>query len=571
MKATRITWAFLLISLCLAHGDSVSFTKLHSFNGADGAYPISTLVQGNDGNFYGTTQSGGADYTGINQSGYSTGSGTVFKITPEGVFTTLVSFNGTNGWNPDELFQARDGDFYGTTGNGGITNNANFPYGWGTIFRMTLAGNLTNLVLFNGNNGAIPSGSLIQAINGDILGTTTYGGTTYLNSANSLFGNGTVFKIQTNGGHVTLHSFSQQLPPSYTNTDGSFPDHGVIQGQDGNLYGTTRSGGAYGEGTVFKLTPGGVMTTLASLGGTNGWNPAGGLLQSSDGNLYGTTQQGPNNFSTIFRITTNGAFNTLYVFTNGVLVDPSGLIQSGDGNFYGTTYHGGANGHGSVFQMTASNVVTVLHSFTAGEGGAKPIANLVQGANGTFYGTTQYSGNTNTSAEGYGTVFRITISPSVPVKPPVITQPLLSRTLSAGADTLLSFALTGDGPFSYQWRLNSSPIPGATNPTLNLVGVTPADAGRYEIAVTGPGGAVTSAPASVALFGMQLIPSGGAPLPLLILDGAAGTQYRLETSPNISFSNWSLLSPVTLPTARFYYADTASSNQPARFYRAVPQ
>ncbi len=162
-------------------------------------------------------------------------------------------------------------------------------------------------------------------------------------------------------------------------------------------------------------------------------------------------------------------------------------------------------------------------------------------------------------------------APGSTTNPPVITQPPLSRTLSAGADTLLSFVLTGDGPFSYQWRFNGSSLNDATNPTLALNGIAAGQAGLYNIVVTGPGGAVTSAPTSVAIFGMQLIPSGGSPLPLLILDGAVGTEYRLETSPSISLSNWSLLTPITLPSSRFYYADTASSNQPIRFYRAVPQ
>jgi hypothetical protein len=223
------------------------------------------------------------------------------------------------------------------------------------------------------------------------------------------------------------------------------------------------------------------------------------------------------------------------------------------------------NGNGTVSVNPAKNVYANGETVTLT---AWPAANQ------TFTGWSGHAaGNLNPLVLALTTSKLITanFAPGAPTNPPVITQPPLSRTLSAWADTLLSFGLTGDGPFSYQWRLNNSPLPGATNPTLNLVDVTPADAGRYEIAVTGPGGAVTSAPASVALFGMQLIPSGGSPLPLLILDGAIGMHYRLETSPNISLSNWSLLTPVTLPAARFYYADTAGSNQPARFYRAVPQ
>jgi hypothetical protein len=223
------------------------------------------------------------------------------------------------------------------------------------------------------------------------------------------------------------------------------------------------------------------------------------------------------------------------------------------------------NGNGTVSVNPAKNVYTNGEPVTLT---AWPVANQ------TFTGWSgEAAGNLNplVLALTNSTLITANFAPGSPTNPPVITQPPLSRTLSTGASTLLSFGLTGDGPFTYQWRLNSSAIPGATNPTLNLVGVTAANSGRYEIAVAGPGGAVTSAPASVALFGMQFIPSGGPPLPLLILDGAVGTEYRLETSPNLSLSNWSLLTPVTLPSPRFYYADTASSNQPARFYRAVPQ
>ncbi len=312
--------------------------------------------------------------------------------------------------------------------------------------------------------------------------------------------------------------------------------------------------------------------------------------------------------------TVTGVFGTaLNLFTNGSgqvqLNPPTGPYAFGSivkltalpaPGFYFFGWANAASGFGNPLTFTATNAAGLTANFGALAGNHVSLVVLPNGngtvsvnpaknvytngepvtltawpaANQTFTGwSSDATGNLNPLVLALTSSKLITanFAPGAPTNPPVITQPPLSRTLSAGANTLLSFALTGDGPFAYQWRLNHSPIPGATNPTLNLVGVTPTDAGRYEIVVIGAGGAVTSTPASVAIFGMQLIPSGGSPLPLLILDGAVGTQYRLETSPNLSFSNWSLLSPLTLPTARFYYADTASSNQPTRFYRAVPQ
>lgn len=169
------------------------------------------------------------------------------------------------------------------------------------------------------------------------------------------------------------------------------------------------------------------------------------------------------------------------------------------------------------------------------------------------------------------TVITANFAPGSPTNPPVITQSPLSRTLSAGASTLLSFGVTGDGPLSYQWRLNSSPVPGATNPTLTLSGVTPAQAGRYEVVVSGASGSATSAPAAVALFGLDWTYIGGRRSPLLILDAAPGLGYRLEYSWELSATNWNLLSPLTMPGSRAYYTDSLDTNSFRKFYRAVPQ
>lgn len=223
------------------------------------------------------------------------------------------------------------------------------------------------------------------------------------------------------------------------------------------------------------------------------------------------------------------------------------------------------NGNGTVSVNPAKNVYTNGESVTLT---AWPAANQTfTGWSGDGAGNLNPLVLTLTSSK----LITANFAPGAPTNPPVITQPPLSRTLGAGASTLLSFALTGDGPFSYQWRLNQSAISGATNPTLNLVDVMPTDAGRYEIVVIGPGGAVTSAPAAVALFGLEFAASGNRLQPLLTLYCAPGTSFHLEHAWNLSATNWSLLAPVTLSGSQFYYVDSPDTNYLRRFYRAVPQ
>ncbi|MGJ8642408.1 MAG: choice-of-anchor tandem repeat GloVer-containing protein [Luteolibacter sp.] len=372
-----------------------SHTMLASFaEGKQGIYPSAGLVLGIDGSYYGTTLAGG-----------SNGQGTVFRIDPDGQIVTLVEFTGAEegnlGGSPAAaLVQGGDGSFYGTTVLGGSDDQ-------GTVFRMSPGGDLTTLVEFTGfsgaNPGSNPTGALLQGGDGNLYGTTSEGG------ANGL---GTIFRMTTSGQLTTLVEFSGATGGN----PGGMPRAGLVSGADGNFYGTTSSGGANDLGTVFRITPGGQLTTLASftgnVGGTPGDQPLAGLVLGNDGNLYGTTSKGgANGLGTVFRISLGGQLDSLASFTGiGGAIPGSkpeaGLALGIDGNFYGTTFTGGSGDFGTVFRMTPGGVFTTLVDFTGTVGsnpGALSTATLLTAVDGTFYGTTSEGG-----ANGRGTVFQVT-------------------------------------------------------------------------------------------------------------------------------------------------------------------
>ncbi len=313
-------------------------------------------------------------------------------------FSTLVSFDGTNGATPYymSLVQGEDGNLYGTSRDGG--------YGFGTVFRLTPAGNLTTLYDFWDNySGAHPDGGLVLGTDGSFYGTTNWGGGHY---------GGTVFRIAPNGALTTLYNFCVRGAPC---SDGYGSYAGLVQATDGNFYGTTANGGDYGYGTLFRITAAGGFRKLHSFcpQETQVWCPDGGepqdsLIQGIDGNLYGTNFYGglPNGFGTIFKKSLAGGLTTFYSFcvtdcSDGA--DPvAGLVQAADGNFYGTTRNGGLYGNGTVFQINPIGVLTTLYSFS-GNDGASPYGALVQATDHKFYGTTAAGG-----AHGTGTVFQIT-------------------------------------------------------------------------------------------------------------------------------------------------------------------
>jgi uncharacterized repeat protein (TIGR03803 family) len=184
----------------------------------------------------------------------------------------------------------------------------------------------------------------------------------------------------------------------------------LVQASDGYLYGTALAGGTNGDGTVFRITTNGVLMPLYSFtGGNDGANPAARLIQASNGNLYGTALDGgADGDGTVFRITTNGVLTPLYSFTgtNDGQAPQGALVQAGDGNLYGTAAAGGANNDGAIFRITTTDVLTPLFSFTKSYNGDEPLAGLIQAGNGNFYGTA-YLGGTNND----GTVFELNLSP----------------------------------------------------------------------------------------------------------------------------------------------------------------
>jgi uncharacterized repeat protein (TIGR03803 family) len=410
---------------------------LHSFYQKEGSEPYGPLIQGTDGNLYGTTMTAGGSN---GESG-----GTVFKITPGGTLTTLYAFCQirdhndycSDGTEPNGVIEGRDGNFYGTTYNGGVEN-------FGTVFRLTPGGVLTTLYDFVSESGGyFPFGGLIQASDGNFYGTTINGGATGQEDW------GVVFKITSSGVYTVLHSF-------LAGAEGAFPYAGLVEASDGNLYGSIWGYGPNGGGTIFRITTGGTLTTLygfcAQAHCADGRGPLGTVTQASDGNLYGVTAGGGTGFAncplvaygcgTAFKLTLGGVLTTLYNFCSQPLCADGAQpyaapTQGSDGNLYGTTPRGGGPANeGSIFQISADGRFTSLYDFcplTGCPDGKLPYAGLVQHTNGKFYGVA-YHGGADTRD---GTVYSL----SVGLKPFVETLPTSGK--AGTAVRILGTGLTG--------------------------------------------------------------------------------------------------------------------------------
>jgi hypothetical protein len=490
-----------------------TFKVLYDFNTADGPNAgLAGLIQGMNGYFYGTTQSGGL---------YSSGS--VFEMTPSGTPTTIFSFcyppqdGCLNAFAPGALVLGANGKIYGTTGVGPIGTT-------GIVFVTTPSSGETGVIaelqpetgaLGVNATGAYPVGALAQATNGNIWGVDQGGGA---------FGQGTIFEVSPNKtGIYALASFACIEPNC---NDGVEVAAGLVQGTDGNFYGTSWLGGtgAFGGGqyggSIFRITPGvsGSLTTLYSFctlsDCTDGQAPMGALVQGADGNFYGTTAWGGTGTAcsngaqiilgcgTVFEITPSGVLTTLYNFcsqrVNGVCADgqnpDAGLLQGSDGNFYGTTQDGGSapsancsdNPCGTIFEITPapSGTLTTLFSFCYNHvsdgcpSGGGPVAPLVQYTNGDFYGTTTEVGSINT---GNGTVFRL----STGLGPFVKTLP--TSGLVGAAVKILGTGLTGATGVTF----NGAAATFTVVSSALITATVPAGATSGAVQVTTPSGTLS--------------------------------------------------------------------------------
>jgi uncharacterized repeat protein (TIGR03803 family) len=302
---------------------------LHSFSLQEGLLPFGGLTLGTDGNFYGTTYGGSSD--GNPYRPY----GTIFKVTPSGQLTYLYTFtNGTDGAFPyAPPVEGTDGNFYGTTTSAGL--------GYGTIYKITPGGKFTTLCQFDHTHGDTPYAPLVEGTNGSFYGTTYYGG------ANGI---GVIFKITGSGKFAVVYDFDD--------THGSEPIGGLIQANDRNFYGTTRFGGSSGNGVVFKMVPSGkTLTVLHSMNATtDGQQSYAGIVEGTDGNFYGTNSQGGTpsqscgqlGCGTLFKISRQGAFSVIHDFDYPTGSTPyTPMIQHTNGMLYGTTEIGGSGVRGT--------------------------------------------------------------------------------------------------------------------------------------------------------------------------------------------------------------------------------
>ncbi len=485
--------------------EDAALETLYSFSNSEGASPSGGLIQTSSGAAYGTTANGGPG-----------GLGTVFQLLPGNAPTLVLAFTGTTGAKPSgRLLEANDGNFYGTTMRGGT-------HGLGTVFRLTNDGLISTIASFDGAMGAVPSGGLVQGLGGDLYGTTEEGGD---------WDEGTAFRMTLDGTFVwstSFDSFAEEAPSgatpvggltatsggdmygttlfgaglgtvgsvfrltsagaiqtlvTFTGDNGAFPTSGVTLDSSGALVGATEEGGEFGSGTVFRLPVGGELETVKSFDGyAEGWLPTARPLVAGDGSIYGTTQFGGDaDQGVVYRIATDGSFSAIsFDGANGSTPFQEGLVETRDGKLYGTA-SGGGNGFGVVYRLDDGAIVPIPQF--DGIAGAAPNSTLIQGIDGSLYGTTD-------GPQG-GTIFRIAFEEQA------ATLELAPATATYGGHAILSATLSSSsGPLAgvdVAFSLNGIPVGAAITDdggraSLANVSVAGLDALSYAGAITASAG-----------------------------------------------------------------------------------
>jgi uncharacterized repeat protein (TIGR03803 family) len=426
---------------------------------------MTQLIQGEDGNLLGTNSGGGAPY----------GVGVILRISLTGQGRLIYQFclrtNCPDGEFPEGLYQVPGGTMYGLTDEGGTSGN-------GALFQLSSGGKETVLYSFcsqpNCADGVNPSSAPVPSLEGGLLGTAWGGG------AN---GQGTLFEVFPTGEFTVLYAFCAQA----NCTDGALPATSPIQTPNGNIYGTTESGGTYASGNVYALTPEGQLFNVRSfLAHTPGFSALPKLILGADGNFYGVTEHGgaPTDDGTVFKINPHLAFTNLYNFcpkTNCAHgADPVGLIQGSDGNLYGITQGGGNESNtGTIFKITPQGVLTTLYAFCQQANcldGGNP-QSLMQETNGLFYGTTGDGGTL-----GGGTVFSL----SMGLAPFVQTNPGFGKV--GGQIGILGNNLTGTTSVTFHGVTAAFTVVSDSYITATV----PAGATSGKIEVTTPTGMLAS-------------------------------------------------------------------------------
>lgn len=368
-------------------GASVQAATLESLASNPQSLPALPQVRLVDGTFY------GVDFGGFN-GGLSHGS--VLKLGQNGVLTSIYDFQAAteDEANPTILIAGTDGNLYGATAPRAV-GDLN-----GMIFQITPSGTFTPIFHFKDGKGTHAT-TLIQAADGNFYGTAagdSSGG--FFNHPASMHNSGIFFRLTPAGVFTILYTFTGGV-------DGSLPNS-LVQGKDGNFYGSAFCGPESpanlfnGNGSIFKITPAGVLTTLYTFtGSSDGANP-GHVVEGADGNLYGITDAGPTR--TVFKLTSTGQRSTVYnlVGTNGT--ESAGLLASSDGNVYGTTKDGGIPNAGNIFRIAPAGQV-ITYAFDGAGTGAQP-GRLFEGPEHSLYGATSLGGASNN-----GTVFRLNMAP----------------------------------------------------------------------------------------------------------------------------------------------------------------